>query len=93
MAQRLSALAALPEDLGSNPSTHMAAQKTPSYRHTHGQNSNAHNMKISKVLERKYFLKRCEGQGDGSIAKNVCCSCRRLEFSSQHPCQVAHGPL
>lgn len=25
--------------------------------------------------------------------KSACCSCRRLEFSSQHPCQTAHDHL
>ena len=50
MAQQLRALVALPEDLDSIPSTHMAAHNsvtpdpgdlTPSHRHTHKQNTNA----------------------------------------------------
>jgi hypothetical protein len=52
MDQWLKALAALPEDLGSIPSTHVAAYNssfgnlTPSCRHTCRQNMSAHEIKI-----------------------------------------------
>jgi hypothetical protein len=61
MAQRLRALAALPEVLSSIPSAHMAACKlsvpplpgdpTLSFTHTHRQNTNAH--KINKKEKTK----------------------------------------
>jgi hypothetical protein len=49
MAQQLRALATLPEDRGSIPSTHMTApvpgDLAPSHRQTWKQNTNAHEIK------------------------------------------------
>lgn len=53
------ALAAVPEDLGSFPATYMTAHTrlipdpgdlTPSYRHTCRLNTNAHEIKINKII-------------------------------------------
>jgi len=66
MVQWLGALAALPEDPGSIPSTHKAfnpdlGDPTPSHRHTYRQNTNAH--KVEKEKERKRMPKSAIGAG------------------------------
>ena len=60
MAQPLRALTALPEDLGSNLSTYMAAHNclqlqdlTFSHRHTCRQNAKEHKIKVNIFLKRK----------------------------------------
>jgi hypothetical protein len=45
MAQRLRALAALPEDLGSIPSTHGGSSQLSVTRYTCKQNTNVHKIK------------------------------------------------
>ena len=75
----LRALAALPEDEGSIPSTHMAAIQdlTPSYRHTCRQNTNVHKVKINK----RFFKKsHCEGKVRGG---GVCGLVNSIAFSEQ----------
>jgi hypothetical protein len=53
MVQWLRALGVLPEDLGSIPSTYVAAhncnskRSNPTYRHTWRQNTNAYEIKIN----------------------------------------------
>jgi hypothetical protein len=60
MAQQLRGLAALPEDRGSIPSTHMEDHNclqfqdlTLSHRHTYKQNTNAHKIKNKMFKKRK----------------------------------------
>ena len=87
MAQWLRVLAALPEDLGSNPSNHMTVWSVWNsssrecdtvHRHTSRQNTNAHKIKIQgQFLDSGFYdeaVKKNEQQSHGkSLSREIFC--------------------